>query len=178
MAKLGPNHYGKSRVRVVKVERLPDRHILRDATVDIGLAGEFETAHTIGDNRKVLPTDTMKNTVYALAREHYGDAPESFALALARHFLDIRVNGKPLTSHVGRAHVRIAENLWSRIRKNGQPHPHAFVSIGSEQRLGRVLATRHGATVLGGIDNLLILKTSGSGFADFLHDPFTTLPDT
>jgi urate oxidase len=174
MPSLGPNRYGKSRVRLVKVERRTDQHVLRDATVAIALEGDFERAHTEGDNRLVLPTDTMKNTVYALARQKYSDSAESFAFDLARHFLDLRSDAGPLTAHVTRAHVRIAEHSWSRI----QPHPHAFMSSGSEQRLARVTAARERAVVYGGIKDLVVLKTSDSGFEDFLRDRYTTLPDT
>ncbi len=171
MARLGANRYGKSAVRLVKVERGAERHVLRDASVAIALEGDFEAAHVDGDNRAVLPTDTMKNTVYALARDHYTDSPESFALHLASHFL-----GHP--ARIPRARIRIAEALWSRIERNGQPHPSAFLRAGTEQRLARVDADREGSTVHGGIKDLLILKTTGSAFEDFIRDPFTTLPDT
>ena len=171
MARLGPNRYGKSAVRLVKVERNPDRHVLRDATVAIALEGDFDAAHQRGDNRDVLPTDTMKNTVYALAREHYTGAPESFALRLARHFLE---HPAALT----RARVRVTEALWTRIDKDGKPHPSAFLRAGTEKRLARVDAGHAHTVVHGGIDDLLILKTSGSAFEDFIRDEFTTLPDT
>lgn len=179
MARLGRNRYGKSRVRLVKVERRADQHVLRDATVAIALEGDFENAHTRGDNRGVLPTDTMKNTVYVLAREHFGAAVEDFALHLGRHFLQVRsARGEPLTAHVTRADVRISENLWSRIPKNGAPHPHAFLSSGSELRLARAIVGRNRTTVYGGISDLLVLKTSGSAFEGYPHDPLTTLPET
>src|ERR687898_703713 len=85
---LGPNNYGKSEVRLVKVDRGADRHELRDLTVDVALSGDFEAAHVRGDNTGLLATDTMRNTVYALARQNPVDSPESFAIALVKHFLD------------------------------------------------------------------------------------------
>jgi urate oxidase len=171
MARLGTNRYGKSAVRLVKVERGSDRHVLRDATVGIALEGQFEAAHVAGDNRAVLPTDTMKNTVYALAGDGYTGSPEEFALYLARHFL-----GHP--AQIERARIRIAEGLWSRIDKQGKPHPSAFLRAGTEQRLARVNASRSGVIVHGGINDLLVLKTTDSAFEGFIRDPFTTLPDT
>ncbi|MEX2281769.1 MAG: urate oxidase [Gemmatimonadota bacterium] len=171
MARLGPNRYGKSAVRVVKVERSGDRHVLRDATVAIALEGQFEAAHLGGDNRAVLPTDTMKNTVYALARDGYTGSPEAFALHLARHFLE---HPAPVTQ----VRIRIAEALWSRIEKHGKPHPSAFLRAGTEQRLARVDASHTGMTVHGGINDLLVLKTTDSAFEGFIRDQFTTLPDT
>ena len=77
-ATLSGTSYGKSRIRLVRVTRHGDRHELRDFTVAIAFQGSYDTSYTDGDNRDVLPTDTMKNTVYALAaREGVGE-PEAF----------------------------------------------------------------------------------------------------
>ena len=59
--------YGKSRVRLVQLTRGDVRHGLSDLTVAIRFQGQYEESYTTGDNSGVLPTDTMKNTVYALA---------------------------------------------------------------------------------------------------------------
>ena len=80
---MGPNRYGKARIRLVKVERLPDRHVVRDLTVRIGLEGDFAAAHVSGDNAEVIATDTMKNTVYALARDGLTGSIEAFGTLLA-----------------------------------------------------------------------------------------------
>src|SRR5439155_14537751 len=84
---LHDNSYGKSRIRLVKVTRHADRHDLAELTVDVRFQGDFEAVHTAGDNRAVLPTDTMKNTVYALAKAWSGEEIEEFGLQLAAHFL-------------------------------------------------------------------------------------------
>src|SRR6266849_4619404 len=84
---LGQNNYGKSRVRIVKVTKHPDRHDLAEWDIAIQLQGDFLTAHTHGDNSKLLPTDTMKNTVYALAKGDPTADGESLGLKLAGHFL-------------------------------------------------------------------------------------------
>jgi len=170
-AALGENRYGKSRVRLVRVTRHGDRHDLADLMVSIRFEGDFAAAHADGDNRHVLPTDTMKNTVYALAKNHPVDPIEEFAIRLARHFLE----GNPPLSGVV---IGIRENLWTRIPVGGSPHRHAFNSAGAERRTTRVAATRDGITVHSGIDGLVVLKTTGSGFAGFHRDALTTLPET
>ena len=169
---LGPNSYGKSGIRLVKVTRHPDRHDLKDLTVAIRLEGDFEKAHTVGDNSAVLPTDTMKNTVYALASEGSLEEIESFGVVLARHFVE---------SHapVSRARIEISEHFWERLDVSGRPHRHAFRRAGEETRLARIVLDRGGEpSVEAGIENLVILKTARSGFAGFPRDRYTTLKET
>jgi urate oxidase len=169
---LGPNSYGKSGIRLVKVTRHPDRHDLKDLTVAVRLEGDFAAAHVAGDNAKVLPTDTMKNTVYALASGQPLDAIEAFGHVLARHFVE---------SHapVSRASVEISEHLWERVGISGRPHRHAFRGAGAETRVARVSFARGGeASVEAGIEDLVILKTAQSGFSGFPRDRYTTLKET
>src|SRR6202140_4336215 len=104
--RLGENSYGQERVRILQVARHPDRHDIKELTLGIRLEGDFETAHTKGDNRKVLPTDTMKNTVYALARQHSMETVEAFGLHLTEHFLTYN-------PQVSRVIVEASENLWA-----------------------------------------------------------------
>ncbi|MGQ0714264.1 MAG: factor-independent urate hydroxylase [Gemmatimonadaceae bacterium] len=171
MTRLGDNAYGKSRVRLVKVSRREGRHELRDLTVAIRVEGEFEDAHVRGDNRDVLPTDTMKNTVYALARQLEIDTIEEFGRALATHFL-------PENPVMTRARVTVRERPWGRIAMHGRPHPHAFVRQSGETHLATVTAEGDAVRTESGIDDLWVLKTTGSGFAGFHRDRFTTLRDT
>ena len=171
MTRLAENGYGKSRVRLVKVSRREGRHELRDLTVSIRLEGNFEDAHVRGDNRDVLPTDTMKNTVYALARQLEIEAIEEFARALATHFL-------PENPAVSRARVSIREHVWSRIPVGGRPHPHAFVRGSDEVDVATVTAEENSLQVESGIDELRILKTTGSAFEGYPRDRYTTLRET
>ncbi|MDB4951948.1 MAG: putative uricase [Gemmatimonadetes bacterium] len=168
---LAQNSYGKSRVRLVKVERGEGRHDVFDLTVDVALEGDFETAHTEGDNSLLYATDTMKNSVYALARQGPVDPPEAFALRLARHFLE-RV------PHAGRVHVSIAQHPWDRIQADGGAHPTAFRRAGEERRLARVSATREAVGVEAGVEEMTVLKTAQSGFEGFMRDDLTTLRET
>jgi urate oxidase len=171
VTRLGDNGYGKSRVRLVKVSRREGRHELRDLTVSIRLEGEFEDAHVRGDNRDVLPTDTMKNTVYAVARQVEIDAIEEFARVLATHFL-------PENPVVHRARVTIREHGWNRIPLGGRPHPHAFVRGSDEMDVATVTAEGESVRTESGIDELRVLKTTGSGFEGYPRDRYTTLRET
>ena len=85
------NRYGKSRVRVMKVTRHPEGNEVYEWTVEVLLRGDFETAHTLGDNSKILATDTMKNTVYAVARRSSATTPEAYA----RELIDFLLSRNP-----------------------------------------------------------------------------------
>jgi urate oxidase len=169
---LASNSYGKSAVRLLKVERSGNHHVIRELAVDIALTGAFDAAHTEGDNSLVLPTDTMKNTVYAKARELTLGAPEDFGIALAHHFLGA-------SSAAASARVTVTEHGWRRLDVDGEPHDHAFERRSSELRIARVLLARGGATeVVAGIEDLLILKSGRSAFSGYPRDKFTTLRET
>jgi urate oxidase len=170
---LGHNNYGKSRVRLVKVTRHADRHDLTDLTVDVALEGDFAAAHTAGDNAGLLATDTMRNTVYALAQGHddVGDL-ERFGLRLVAHFL-------AAGPRVTRARVRLVAHPWSRLSAaGGAPDPHAFQGGTGGHRVATVAGDAGGVSVEAGIDGLVVLKTTGSGWEGYHHDEFTSLPET
>lgn len=170
-AALSQTSYGKSRIRLVRVTRHGDRHELRDFTVAIAFEGSFDTSYTDGDNADVLPTDTMKNTVYALAARDGVREPEAFALALGRHFIE-------RNPKLDRVSVDIGDHGWSRIKVGDRDHGRTFERRGPETRTARVITDRGGATVTAGITDLMIMKTSNSAFAGFPRDEFTTLPET
>lgn len=166
---LAHNAYGKSRVRLTKVQRHADRHDLFEWSIDVQLTGDFAAAYAAGDNRKVIATDTMKNVVYALAADTTLSSPEAFALVLGRHFLTY--------SQVASARLDIAVDGWRRIDLEGRPHPHAFVGAGSEKRTCTVTADRTGEHIAAGLTDLLVLKTTDSAWRDFHRDQYRTLPD-
>jgi urate oxidase len=170
-AVLASHSYGKSRVRVTRVTRLADRHDVRELTVDVRLEGAFEDSYTRGDNARVIPTDTLKNVVYALAHGRPAEPIEEFGAALARHVLDS-------FAHVQTATVRVAESPWERITIGGREHPHAFVGGGGEVRTAVVTGRDDGLRFEAGLEGLQVLKTTGSGFSGFLRDPYTTLAET
>jgi urate oxidase len=168
--RLGENNYGKQCVRVLQIARHPDRHDIKELTLGIRLEGDFETAHTKGDNRKVLPTDTMKNTVYALAKQHAIESPEAFCLRLADHFL-------ASNPQVSRVRIEAAETAWTRLSVEGKEHPHTFTGSSNEKRTAALAATPKEKTLRAGIAGLVVLKTTDSAFEDFLKDEYTTLKE-
>src|SRR5262245_48585866 len=85
-ATLAWNSYGKSSIRLVKVRRTSDPHDIVDVTIGVALEGAFEKVYTDGDNSACLATDTMKNTVYALAKDDPIDHVEAFASKLVEYF--------------------------------------------------------------------------------------------
>jgi urate oxidase len=168
---LTANHYGKSRVRLVKVERHGARHDLMDLNVDIQLRGDFAASYEKGDNSLVLPTDTMKNTVYALARRQPVGDIEEFGLRLADHFIS-------RNAHVAGVRIGISQTGWARIPVGGRAHDHAFLQGGTERRTALVERDRSGVSVRSGVTDLIILKTTGSAFAGYMRDEYTTLKET
>jgi urate oxidase len=163
--RLGDNQYGKAETRLVRVDRGGDRHTVTDLNVSTALAGDLAATHLTGDNAGVLPTDTQKNTVYAFARDGVGEI-EAFATRLARHFVDS-------TPTIHRARVRIEQYTWERI---GDRH-HSFVRAAGA-RTTTVTYDGTATTVVSGVDDLVVMNTTGSEFHGFHQDRYTTLPET
>ncbi len=155
---LGDNQYGKAETRVVRIYRDTERHEIRDLNVSTALRGDFSAAHLAGDQARVLPTDTQKNTAFAYAKEHGVGAIEDYALTLAGHFIaDI--------ASVTRARVDVDEYRWERISVDGTGHPHAFVRSGQEIRSAAAVIDTEGPVksqwVVSGIRDLVLLKSTG-----------------
>jgi urate oxidase len=167
MPHLSFDTYGKTRVRLTQVVRHGRRHELIELTVQIFFEGDLAESYTAGDNSKVLPTDTIKNTVYVIARQKPIQNIEQFASDLARHFLD-------RLPHITKVRVEIRQTPWIRIA----PHDSAFLQSGNQRRTARLAATRSSEIFSSGLENLQILKTSNSAFAGYLKDELTTLPET
>ena len=168
---LAQNDYGEARIRLYKVARQPDRHDFKDLTLGIQFEGDFEASYTTGDNRGILPADTIRNTVYALAKLYSIEQIEDFAQRLIDHFLaDNR--------QLARVRVEIAENFWTRIPFGGKAHPSSFTPAGPERRTAVVSGTREAVSIEAGLDNLAIVKTAGATFEGYRRDPFTTLEET
>ena len=163
--------YGKSEVRLVKVSRRPDGHDLRDLTVGVRLEGDFDAAYVDGNNTGLLATDTMRNAVYALAKERPIDDIESFGQRLVEHFL---AAGPGVTC----ARVHIVEHPWARLDVGGRPHEHAFERGSGGNRVAAVVGDGRDPQIEAGIDDLLVLRTTGSGWEGFLRDRYTSLSET
>ena len=158
-------------MRLVQVLRQPDRHDLRDLTVAIRFEGDYDASYIEGDNSAVLPTDTMKNTVYALAARQPVGEPEAFGLRLARHFLDRNVR-------LNRVRIDLTEHAWERLPRGERSHGQAFAQTRAGSRTAAVDAGRDSSRVAAGIADLVVMKTAHSAFAGFPRDEYTTLPDT
>ncbi len=161
--------YGKSQVRLSRIHRKGSRHEFIDLTVWIELDGDFIPSYSAADNSQIVPTDTMKNTVYVLASRSDIKAIEVFAQALSKHFLETY-------PQISRAQIRCEEKLWSRITFSGKQHDHTFVGSGSERFTCIVKADRaKGISMSSGLCDLQVLKTTGSSFVDYVQDEYTTL---
>ena len=168
--KLGINEYGKSEVRLTKVVRKGNLHELLEFSVNISLTGDFGRSYTHGDNSQIVATDSMKNTVYVLAKEKDFSTPEEFAILLAGHF-------SKTYSQVESATVSVEQSSWQRIAVDGKPHDHAFISGGSELHTAVAISKGDTSTITGGVTNLLVLKTTRSAFKNFVTDRYRTLKD-
>jgi len=162
--------YGNSRVRVMKVKRRHGAHDLRELAVAVCFQGDYDESYVAGDNSEVLPIDTMKNTVYALAAAGEIDEPEAFGMRLAEHFLDRNLK-------LQRVRIDLAEHPWRRIETAGPGAGSVFERASEETRLAVITANRQQTVVEGGLADLTILKSARSSFTGFVRDEFTTLPE-
>jgi urate oxidase len=164
---LSQSNYGKSEIRLVKVVRDEGRHELSDVTVDVMLEGDFDAAHSEGDNSALIATDTMRNAVYVLAAKHDVSELEAFGRALVEHFV---VAGPT----VERAQIRLVAHPWARLGE----HEHAFQRAAGGERVAVVSGDGHSFRVEAGVEGLDVLRTTGSGWSGFARDELTTLPET
>ncbi len=171
MAKLIEQRYGKARVRVLKILREGPVHSIREIEVAALLAGDFESSYTAGDNSKVVPTDTIKNTVNVFAKQHLAEDLERFAAILGEHFVR-------RYEAVGEATIEITERAWKRLEVGGKPHPHAFEAGSEARRFARAICREGASELSAGIRDLVILKSTGSGFEGYPKCEYTTLPET
>ena len=169
MARLGENSYGKSRVRLSRITRHSDRHDFNEWVVNVMLEGDFETSFTEADNSKVLPTDTMKNTVYYVARNSKAATIEAFAMELGDYFLagNAQVSG---------VMVEIEERAWERMKIDRAPEPTTFKLGGPEVQTVRAVRDQGREwSIRSGVEGLTILKTTKSAFTGYVVDKLTTL---
>ena len=164
---LGENQYGKAEVRLVKITRDTARHAIEDLNVTSQLHGDFSEAHLEGDNGKVVPTDTQKNTVYGLARDGVG-SPEEFLLKLGKHFTS---EFEWITG--GRWAAQ--QFFWDRIND----HDHSFSRNKDEVRTAVLEIADDGSkSIVSGLEDLTVLKSTGSEFHGYPKDRYTTLKET
>lgn len=177
MPTLSAASYGKSNIRLAKVIRPdptnPKHQLITECTIATNLSGAaLAPSWTTADNSHIVATDTQKQTAYILAKQHPVHPPERFAATLAQHFLDEY-------AWLNRAEAHVTVHRWTRMDVDGAPHAHSFLRDGEEKRIAEVVAERgRGLSVRGGIEGLLLLKTTGSQFWGFHRDDFTRLGET
>lgn len=165
------NSYGKHAVNLSKVIRHADHHEFRQLSVSTRLQGDFDSVYLQGDNSSVLATDTQKNIIYALAKDHFTSSVEAFGLYLADHFMQ----HYPQLSQVN---IDIDEHGWKRMQFGDDVHRHAYISEGNEKHSTSIVQQAGGVQVWSGVRDMLILKTTDSAFEGFLRDRYTTLKET
>ena len=166
------NRYGKGRVRVMRIHRDGDRHEVSQLNIKAMVEGDFARTFTHADNSSTVSTDTIKNVVNVVARENTALSPEEFCQVLAKKFLDTypQVASVAITSH---------ETKWERLSFGGKPHPHGFVLDGNGEPTVEVTASRGGvSTLVSGIDGFAFMKSTQSGWANYVKDRYTTIPET
>jgi len=169
MARLSENRYGKSRVRLSRITRHGDRHEFNEWIVQVLLKGDFEPSFTQADNSSILPTDTMKNTVYHIARDSSAATIEEYAKELGDYLL----SNNPQVSKVG---IDVVEKSWERMVCEGCAEPTTFKLGGPEKQTAHAERPRGGPwSIVSGIDGLTILKTTKSAFTGYIKDKLTTL---
>ena len=172
---LAGHQYGKAENRVVRFQRDLPRHEIVDLNVTSTLRGDFADAYLAGDQAKVLPTDSQKNTIFAYAKSKGTTGVETYALDLARHFVD---DVEPVTC----ARIDVDSYPWTRAVVDGAEHDHTWVRSGSEVRTAAVTVAGTGQErethVVAGLKDLTLLKSTGSEFHGFLTDEYTTLEPT
>lgn len=173
MPRLSAAQYGKDNIRVYKVHKDPKTgvHDVVEMTVCVLLRGDIETSYTKADNSVVVATDSMKQTVYVLAKQHAVTPPELFAATVSSHFVE-------KYKHIHSANVKVKVHRWTRLSVDGKPHPHSFFRDGAETRNVEVTATEtEGISIRSTVAGLLVLKSTGSAFHGFVRDEYTQLPE-
>lgn len=170
MATLGKNRYGKQKVRVLRKHIDDERQSVVEISADVLLEGAFEKSYLSDDNTQIVATDTVKNTIIALAHDHLGPCIENFALVLKKHFLDTH-------KQVERLDIELREKRWDRLTVKGAPAPHSFIASPIGEPFTRLAASRSGQELVSGIRGLTVLNSTNSAFENFDHTQFTTLKD-
>ncbi|KAM9479551.1 uricase [Salvelinus alpinus] len=163
--------YGKNLVKVLYIRREGTHHYITELTANVELTLKSRKDYLTGDNSDIIPTDTVKNTVHALAKLKGVLTIEQFAMDISKHFLTA-------FNHVTRVNVKIEEAPWRRLEKNGVEHAHAFIYSPESWRFCEVEQNHNESPILhSGVKNMKVLKTTQSGFEGFFRDRFTTLQE-
>ena len=166
--------YGKARVIFFRLARRSAPPFAAEVNIDV-FGDRFKASYTEGDNREVVATDTMKNFVYATASRFSGRSLEAYVAFLGRELLTtypqmekIRVTAHEVPLDAGYVHDGASDVVF-RMTRTDRAVAHADFA-----REGTSIELSHGRS---GIVGMRLLKTTGSSFAEFARDGYTTLPD-
>jgi urate oxidase len=143
MSHIHSTTYGETQLRLLRVLRRGDRHDPKDVTVSVRLEG--------GD---ALPTEPLRNVVYRVARAQHFAEIETFALAIADAIL-------AQFPQVSLARVHASEHVWLRVEAGGKAQGQAFAPGSGERRTALVTSNGQRAAVTAGLENLVVMRTSG-----------------
>jgi len=188
--------YGKAQVPMYRtyasemsgLRRVPEsafqgrKNILFGVEVDVEVFGDnFMPAYTHGDNSNVVATDTMKNFILRQGLHYSGATIEGFLYFLGTQFFAtypqmhrLRLTGREqpfdavsVPDHTGEQSSK-SEVLFSRSHNS-----YAYAMIEMERAKDGVKITGHRCGHIG----LQLIKVTGSAFAQFVRDEYTTLPE-
>ncbi|QEL61658.1 urate oxidase [Candidozyma auris] len=150
--------YGKANVKFLKVKR--DRHNPKvqevlQANCQVLLRGDFDVSYTEADNSPIVPTDTVKNTILIEAKNTEVWPIERFAAHLAKHFTT-------KYNHVSGVEVTIVQDVWTKDQKNVLTYNKPSNKV----------------TIVSGIKDLKVMKSTGSMFYGYNECDYTTLKPT
>ena len=165
------NTYGKGRVRVLRLYRDGQYHEPRETTAKVLLEGDFGKSYTGADNSKVIATDSVKNIVNVVGRESLRLSTEDYGVAIAKKFLDSY-------AQVERVNVELVETQWQRLSLDGKPHGFSFTRVGNGNPIAKIVASRNSTEIVSGVDGFTFMKTTESGWSDYVIDEHTSLAET
>ena len=144
---------------MLRVLRHGDRHDAKDVTVAVRFEGDFEAAFRDGNPSGVLPGEALTNLVHRVAREQEHSEIETLGLAICE---------RVLAQHpqIGRARVDLIEQPWARVQAGGKLQDQVFSPAGLERRTASVTSNASRIAVSAGLENLIVLRTSGLASGD------------
>jgi urate oxidase len=148
-----------------------------DAEIEV-LDQTLAPAYTDGDNSQVVATDTMKNFIHQVALEFQGATFEAYLLFLAQRFFQtwghvhtLRVSGRELPFPAAAVPTDDGFGPSGVLFGPGSgDYATASLDVIRDGDSARIVGHRAGRA------GLRLIKVTGSAFADFVRDQYTTLP--
>ena len=155
----------------MRLTRDGDHHTPRELSLTVLMKGAFDAAWTAGDNRACVATDSVKNIVNVTAAKNLSLDKEAFAEAVAEVFLGPYPQIEEIRS---RARRRAGCGTPSAASRTATPSP-STATAPATSGSWRAAAAR---VLQSGLRDFTFMKTTQSGWADFVDDDYRTLPDT